>query len=110
MPADFYGGLDMPRPTLPEDTGWMGDRKRGASFGRRDRPSLHPDASRKFHLRRIRLDAGGYDSGGAYWGIGTPLYWACCASGSIEFFFRAKDRIAAKAETVKRHPGARFYR
>ena len=31
----------------------------------------------KFILRRIPINSGGYDSGGAYWGIGAPLYWYC---------------------------------
>lgn len=30
-----------------------------------------------FTLRRIRLNNGGYDRGGAYWGVGAPLYWYC---------------------------------
>jgi len=95
---------------LPPDTGWMGDPKRGASMGRQDNPSLWPNATRKFTLQRVRINSGGYDSGGAYWGIGQPLYWANCESGSIEFFFRARDRAAAKQELLKRHPGAKFYR
>lgn len=31
--------------------------------------------ARPFILRRIPINGGGYDSGGAYWGIGAPLYW-----------------------------------
>lgn len=96
--------------TLPQDTGWHGDRTRGASMGRADRPSLCPQVSRKFTLRRVRINSGGYDEGGAYWGLGAPLYWACCDTGSIDFFFRAANRDAAKLETLTRHPGARFYR
>lgn len=30
-----------------------------------------------FELRRIRINNGGYDDGGAYWGLGIPLYWYC---------------------------------
>lgn len=30
-----------------------------------------------FELRKIRLNQGGYDDGGAYWGTGAPLYWYC---------------------------------
>jgi len=96
-------------PRLPA-AGWMGNPKRGASMGRQDNPSLWPNATRKFTLQRVPLNQGGYDRGGAYWGHGWPLYWACCESGSIEFFFRAGDRAAAKLELLKRHPGATFYR
>jgi len=28
----------------------------------------------KVYKKRVRLDSGGYDSGGAYWGLGAPLY------------------------------------
>ena len=28
----------------------------------------------KIYRKRVRLDSGGYDMGGAYWGIGAPLY------------------------------------
>lgn len=97
-------------PKLPESGGWQGDPRRGAAMGRSDRPSLCPMVSRKFYLQRVRLDSGGYDSGGAYWGVGVPLYWATCESGSIDFFLRAASRDDAKAEVIQRHPGARFYR
>lgn len=98
------------KPQLPQSSEWMGDPKRGAALGRPDRPSLFPQVSRKFYLQRIRLDSGGYDSGGAYWGCDPRLYWATCPNGSIDFFFRARDRDAAKAEVLLRHPGARFFR
>lgn len=98
----------MTAPTLPLDTGWMGDRRRGASMGRVDKPSTLPATPRKFNLRRVRINSGGYDSGGAYWGIGAPLYWASTVEGETEFFFRAPGRAAAKNEVCKRHPGATF--
>lgn len=62
------------------------------------------------NLRRIRLDRGGYDPGGAYWGLGPPLWWVCGPDGEGEAFFRAADRETAKAHVVSRHPGATFYR
>lgn len=92
----------------------MGDRSRGAAMGRIDKPAENPLIPRKFYLQHIPLDSGGYDSGGAYWGIGSRLYWASWtgngADSEIEFFFRARNREAAKAEVLLRHPGARFYR
>lgn len=85
----------------------VGD-SRGAPMGRPERNKAPSGA--KFQLIRIRINSGGYDSGGAYWGIGTPLYWATTEDGATEFFFRAVDRDAAKAEVGRRHPGARFFR
>lgn len=98
---------------LPEDKGWMGDRARGASMGRPDRGlpcACAVAGSHKFHLRKINLDSGGYDSGGAYWGHGQQLWWATSIDGTAESFFRAADRTAARAEVLSDHPGARFFR
>lgn len=33
--------------------------------------TFHPG---KIYRKRVRLDSGGYDMGGVYWGIGAPLY------------------------------------
>lgn len=74
----------------------------------------------KFYLQRVRLNQGGYDDGGAYWGTGQKLYRAYADSvwladeerdeeGS-EWFFRADDREDAKAEVLHLYPNARFYR
>lgn len=81
----------------------------GAPMGRVERHSPALPAAR-FYLRRVPINSGGYDAGGAYWGLGAPLYWATCTTGAAEFFFRARTRDAAKAEVLARHPGARFYR
>jgi hypothetical protein len=62
-------------------------------------------------LRRVRLDAGGYDEGGAYWGRGGPLYHACeYRTDGLDYFFRARDRQHAKEVVLARYPNARFYR
>jgi hypothetical protein len=65
--------------------------------------------------RRICSDraAGGYDQGGAYWGHGAPLFWACdesTHSAPVEMFLRAADREAVKAKIRESYPAARFYR
>ena len=65
----------------------------------------------KICLRRVRLDSGGYDECGAYWGSGAPLYWAAAASPGVDYdeTFRADDRADAKAIVRERFPLARFY-
>ncbi len=89
-------------------SGWCGDPKRGASMGR---PSVLPDTfTGKLRLQRIRLDQGGYDKGGAYWGSGNPLYWAGSADGELSYFLRAKDRTTAKARIHEKYPAATYYR
>lgn len=69
-----------------------GYTKYGADMGRHSTP-----VSGKVTLERMRIDSGGYDSGGAYWGTGEPLWRAQDEDGN-EQFFRAKDRKAAEAE------------
>lgn len=51
-------------------------------------------------IQRVRLNAGGYDSCGCYFGIGQPLYRATDASGN-SIHIRAMDRKTAgqKIET-----------
>lgn len=116
---------------------WGGDPRRGAAMGRPDKRADAETRSR-FSLRRVRLDSGGYDAGGAYWGIGAPLYWAGSDDGAAEMFFRLDpatrrqvvaaephdelyrrhhgrlsqwlDRETAKAQVREEYPAARFYR
>ena len=67
----------------------------GTPLGRRSRNGIDADSGRVY-LRRIRLDNGGYDAGGAYWGLGAPLYWASDTDGN-DMFLRARSRDDAKA-------------
>ena len=87
--------------------------KYGAPMGRAAVRSIevkgqHYGPSRKMHLRKVPLDAGGYDRGGAYWGIGSPLYVAY--DDDFRAFFRADDRDDAKAQALTVWPLASFYR
>lgn len=67
------------------------------------------DDARKITLRRVRLDSGGYDSNGTYYGFGEPLYWAADESGEYDATFRARTRADAKAIVRKAFPAATFY-
>lgn len=70
----------------------------------------------KVHLVRVYLDSGGYDNGGAYWGLGEPLYHAYDDSLSSDHeegrgvyaFVRATSREKAKQEL--NIPNAVYYR
>ena len=119
--------------------------KRGADLGRADtferigdpNPPLFAvvtDDERqfpyRFHLTRVRLDSGGYDAGGAYWGIEWsgkyytfhPLYCAeyeddevairLFVRPTIYSHFAGMDewRNHAKHLVRKQFPNARFYR
>lgn len=80
----------------------------GAPLGRVSRFNLDTDAGR-IYLRRVPLNSGGYDTGGAYWGIGAPLFAAMDEGGTV-YFLRARNRDAAKAAVLDVAPDARFYR
>lgn len=65
----------------------------GAPMGRASAPDL--DATpRTVRLFRVNLDSGGYDDGGAYWGIGDPLWCAMDRNGDMQFT-RATTRLQA---------------
>jgi hypothetical protein len=82
--------------------------KYGAPMGRPSTP-----VTGKVHLQRVRLVAGDYDKGGAYWGGPADLW--CAWSDEGAFYFRVSaphgsyfrpDRQAAK----KKLPNCTFYR
>lgn len=74
--------------------------------------NMSADLSPKISLRRVRLDRGGYDEFGAFWGLGRPLFWASSDTAGIEFdsTFRANDRADAKDAVREIFPTARFHR
>ncbi len=83
----------------------------GAPMGRdstRDRDL--PKAPCRLSVQRVRLNQGGYDHGGAYWGTGEPLFRVADVNGDVELYLRASDREAAKAAVRAKMPAARFWR
>lgn len=104
-------------------------RKAYSKYGANDgRPSFLPNDSSvvvKLRLMRMRLDSGGYDAGGAYWGVRTPphkIYWAESVEefrlgmydrppvGTIEMTVDATSRAEAKNKIRELLPNAKFYR
>jgi hypothetical protein len=84
--------------------------KYGAPMGRAEVREAEASSPVRFYLSRVPLNSGGYDSGGAYWGLGRPVYQAKQVDGPDEFFLRAADREDAKAKIIKDYPNASFYR
>ena len=83
----------------------------GAPMGRRDHAAPDWEQEAPLYLRRVPLNAGGYDRGGAYWGVGPALWWVADADGDGCYFRCAGGREAAKAYARRTYaPGARFYR
>lgn len=66
--------------------------------------------NQKFSLMKVRLDSGGYDVAGRYWGVGAALYFYQSEDYAISGHLRAVSRDAARSEVMTRHPGARFFR
>lgn len=84
--------------------------KYGAPMGRQSWNDNHGEYIGKMYLKRIPLNSGGYDSGGAYWGTGMPLYGYAAYDDSINGFVRAYNREDAKARVKAKYPGAVFFR
>jgi hypothetical protein len=99
--------------------------ERGADMGR---PSFLPNDRSvvvKLRLVRLRLDSGGYDAGGAYWGCReypNRIYWVESTEdfelgmydrppvGTIEMTVDATSRTEAKRKIRELLPNAKFYR
>ena len=98
----------QPSYSTNDPRGWCGDPSRGAALGR---PTVAGSyTGTRLRLVRTRLDSGGYDRNGTYFGIGAPLYWCASDDGDIDYILRAGDREAATRKVQERYPTARFYR
>jgi len=77
----------------------------GSRMGRWESPNPEPVA-RSVRCFQVRLDSGGYDDGGAYWGLGKPLY--CLDQSEHEtvnaygnrVYFRAFIRASSRKEAI----------
>lgn len=67
----------------------------GASMGRDSVPLGSFDQSVPVRLRRVRLDAGGYDEGGAYWGHHIT---ATLTARIVHLLYRIDGKGAFEAE------------
>jgi hypothetical protein len=100
---------ELPSYTDNDPRGWCGDPSRGAAMGRGSIHEAPTDSSVKLVLRRVRLDNGGYDRNGTYFGWGQPLYWYADSEGEIDAMLRADTRAQAKEQIRVKYPKARFY-
>ena len=100
----------MPDYKTHDPKGWCGDPKRGAALGR---PTVHrapKDFNGRIYLRRIRLDSGGYDPNGTYFGAGEPLFWYSDEDGEIDGMIRALGRDWARQRVLAIYPNAKIRR
>jgi hypothetical protein len=81
----------------------QGASKYGAQMGRN---GSMPPAGAHFAILsvdRVALDDGGYDEGGAYWGIGAPLWYVESSDGRLSLFRRAGCRQELLDELRGKH-------
>ena len=77
----------------------------GAPMGRHS--GMDRNTEETLRARRLPLDRGGYDAGGAYWGLGSPMYVIAGSDGS-RCYERARDRKELKATLAERFPLAKL--
>lgn len=87
--------------------GWMGDPKRGSSFGRTPRHAT-PDFAGELVVRRVVVEDDGYDRLGTYWGTGKPLFWYADADGMIDSTCRADSSELALLHVKNKYPNAQL--
>jgi hypothetical protein len=96
----------MPDYKLHDPRGWCGDPSRGAALGRPTVTDKPKDFDGVLTLRRVRLNSGGYDTNGTYFGNGTPLYWCASDDGEVDFMLRAYGRRTAREQAREVYPKA----
>ena len=102
--------MSTPSYQKNDPKGWCGDPSRGAAIGRH---SLHTDSGSRskyagrIYLKRVRLDNGGYDENGTYYGIsrGEELWWYSDGD-KIDVTTRACHRDHAKRLVLAEYPNA----
>lgn len=101
--------MNAPSYKTHDPKGWCGDPKRGAAMGRGSKHASDTSVEIKFYLRQVRIDEGGYDTNGTYFGHGGTLYWYADAEGRVDATLRASDRAEA-IETIRtKYPRAKFF-
>lgn len=93
--------------SLHASKGWMGDPKRGAAMGRGSWINEGPNYSGPIRIQEVKLDAGGYDPSGAYFGHSPDrllLYWVASPSCSIDYVQWAGSRSEVEFEVRKKWP------
>lgn len=69
---------------------------RRRSSGRRRYRRMGRLSAGRLYAERIRIDRGGYDRSGRYWGTGAPLYRVSDADGELDVYVRAPSAKTAK--------------
>lgn len=92
----------------PAGTEWIPTAPDGSAIFAEDRAilALQRQRVRRFHMQWLKLDSGGYDRGGAYWGHGERIYIAQDENDHAQWSCRARDRASAIAKLREMYPNA----
>jgi hypothetical protein len=95
--TDRETGVVTFTPNFPTHADYVAHREELLADARAELEALEASAGEtKFHLRKVRLDSGGYDPGGAYWGHGGELFEAWNGAGDfMTVRIRPEHRAAA---------------
>ena len=74
----------------------------GAPMGRASWPTK-PTEAKSVRLFRVNLNSGGYDDGGAYWGLPRYNLWCATDDANYRDFVRAPTRAMASKELNIEH-------
>jgi hypothetical protein len=88
----------VPDYSTHDPKGWCGNPSRGAALGRPTVMDAPKDFSGRLFVSRVRLNSGGYDKNGTYFGHGPP-------SPVLDRLRRRRDRLHGARELARR--GAR---
>ncbi len=79
----------------------------GAPMGRAEFRDAKALPKRNMRLFRVRINSGGYDDGGAYWGIGAPLYCAEALADGDDGGDYFLEFARAYSRTISLYPAGR---
>ena len=99
-----------PSYSTRDPKGWCGDPRRGAALGRVPLKVADVGYTGRITLRHVRLNSGGYDENGTYFGHPNTVYWYANGEGTIDCTLRAPNRAAARAAVLAVYPKAQVRR
>lgn len=102
--------MSKPDYSIRDPKGWMGDPRRGSAMGRplvRGHDASHDG---RIFIRRVAINAGGYDCNGTYFGHSPNserLYWVATLDNLIDYVEWAPDRSVVEEAVRKAWPLAK---
>lgn len=110
----FCKNRNLPRPEEAKNPMALDEvgSKYGAPMGRCSVLPVDLNEPVKFRMVKLKFVGHDYDEGGAYWGLGDPIYFAKGDASEVvvKTYVRAATRAEAKEKIRSLLPQATFYR